>query len=95
MPIAMLLVTLIFCITIIKRLIFLSGFWYLHCHMDAHLMEGMALIIKEGKRTLHPKPPKGFPSCGDVTWTIDEFQGVTNDGVASLGSERNATTNDG
>ncbi|XP_052682463.1 uncharacterized protein LOC128163044 [Crassostrea angulata] len=70
------------------------GFWYLHCHMDAHLTEGMALIIKEGERSLHPKPPKGFPSCGDFTWTINESLGVTNDVLASLGSKRNSTTND-
>lgn len=78
-----------------QKLFFFSGFWYLHCHMDAHLTEGMALIIKEGERSLHPKPPKGFPSCGDFTWTINESQGVTNDVLASLGSKRNSSTNDG
>lgn len=48
-------------------------------------MKGMALIIKEGERTLHQKPPKGFPHCRDFTWTMHESLGVTNDGLASLG----------
>ena len=53
-----------------------SGFWYLHCHMDAHLVEGMALVIKEGHHNQHPKPPKGFPTCGDFTWSLDEFKDI-------------------
>ena len=62
-----------------------SGFWYLHCHMDAHLVEGMALVIKEGHHYQHPKPPKGFPTCGDFTWSLDEFKDIGKNSKGLLG----------
>lgn len=59
--------------------------------MDAHQTEGMTLIIKEGKRSFHPKPPKGFPSCGDFTWSLDEYKKITDARIAILGFESNST----
>nr|XP_034309131.1 L-ascorbate oxidase [Crassostrea gigas] len=69
------------------------GYWFLHCHMDAHQMEGMTLIIKEGQRIFHPKPPKRFPSCGDFTWSLDEYKEITDARIANLGNENNSTDN--
>lgn len=54
-------------------------------------MEGMTLIIKEGQRSFHPKPPKGFPSCGDFTWSLDEYKKITDTRIDILGSESNST----
>lgn len=58
-------------------------------------MEGMTLIIKEGQRIFHPKPPKRFPSCGDFTWSLDEYTEITDAGIAILGNENNSTDNNG
>lgn len=58
-------------------------------------MEGMTLIIKEGQRIFHPKPPKRFPSCGDFTWSLDEYKEITDARIAILGNEKNSTDNNG
>lgn len=58
-------------------------------------MEGMTLIIKEGQRIFHPKPPKRFPSCGDFTWSLDEYKEITDARIANLGNENNSTDNNG
>lgn len=58
-------------------------------------MEGMTLMIKEGQRIFHPKPPKRFPSCGDFTWSLDEYKEITDAGIAVLGNENNSTDNNG
>lgn len=58
-------------------------------------MEGMTLIIKEGQRIFHPKPPKRFPSCGDFTWSLDEYKEITDARIAILGNENNSTDNNG
>lgn len=55
-------------------------------------MEGMTLIIKEGQRIFHPKPPKGFPSCGDFTWSLNDYKDVRK---AILGNENNSTDSNG
>lgn len=38
------------------------GKWFLHCHIEVHALDGMAMIINEAPEN-HPKPPKGFPIC--------------------------------
>ena len=42
------------------------GHWFLHCHIDGHLLEGMALIVNEASEQ-QPKPPPGIEKikCGD------------------------------
>ncbi|XP_046570466.1 laccase-1-like isoform X1 [Haliotis rubra] len=42
------------------------GVWFLHCHIDLHNTNGMAMAINESF-SKHPKPPAGFPVCGDYT----------------------------
>ena len=44
------------------------GHWFLHCHIDGHLLEGMALIVNEAPDEQHKlKPPPGIEKikCGD------------------------------
>ena len=38
------------------------GIWLLHCHIEAHHLEGMSLIINEAA-DLHPPTPPNFPQC--------------------------------
>jgi len=48
------------------------GYWFLHCHIEVHQLEGMALIINEAKDRQNP-PPNGMNQCGSFTWSVDDF----------------------
>ena len=49
------------------------GFWFLHCHIEEHLLEGMALIISVDPSRQNP-PPDGMRTCGNFNWTLDEYK---------------------
>ena len=38
------------------------GRWFMHCHIEVHSLDGMAMFIDEAPDQ-QPKPPKGFPIC--------------------------------
>ncbi|XP_065666462.1 uncharacterized protein LOC136087501 [Hydra vulgaris] len=40
------------------------GKWFLHCHIEVHSLNGMAMIISEAADEA-PKPPKGLPVCNN------------------------------
>lgn len=48
------------------------GFWFLHCHIEPHQLEGMALVINEAQAQQNP-PPNGMRSCGNFTWSVEQF----------------------
>ena len=48
------------------------GFWFLHCHIEPHQLEGMALVINEAQAQQNP-PPDGMRLCGNFTWSVEEF----------------------
>ena len=52
------------------------GWWFLHCHMEPHQLEGMALTINEAF-DMQTMPPVGMQNCGNFTYTIEEFKGGT------------------
>ncbi|CAC5390509.1 unnamed protein product [Mytilus coruscus] len=39
------------------------GVWFLHCHIDKHMAEGMAVMLNESFEHQHIYIPKGFPTC--------------------------------
>ena len=51
------------------------GFWFLHCHIEVHQLEGMALVLNEAwaqqNETL--APPASMNQCGDFALTLGEF----------------------
>ena len=48
------------------------GWWFLHCHIEVHQLEGMGVIINEGgKKT---PAPKGMHKCGNFSFTVDEYK---------------------
>ena len=49
------------------------GYWFFHCHIQEHLLEGMAMIVAIDPSRQNP-PPGGMRTCGDFHWTLDEFQ---------------------
>ena len=48
------------------------GYWFLHCHIEPHQLEGMALVINELETQQIP-PPLGMHTCGNFNWTVQEF----------------------
>ena len=39
------------------------GWWFLHCHIEPHQLEGMAMVIDESVNI--PSAPADFPQCGN------------------------------
>ena len=46
------------------------GWWFLHCHIEPHQLEGMSMVVREGTP---PAPPDSFPKCGSVEITKPDF----------------------
>ncbi len=49
------------------------GYWFMHCHVEEHLLDGMALLIQEYPDSQHWKPPAGINNHGSFQWTIEDF----------------------
>lgn len=52
------------------------GYWFLHCHIEAHQLEGMGVLIQEYPYTQHRAPPDGISTIGSFTLTIQEFKAL-------------------
>ena len=50
------------------------GYWFMHCHMEAHQLEGMAIIVQEYSDDQHPPPPAGINDVGDFLWQGERQQ---------------------
>ena len=48
------------------------GYWFLHCHIEVHQLEGMAVVINEAENTQN-SAPTNMPRCGPFTWSVEEF----------------------
>jgi hypothetical protein len=48
------------------------GYWFLHCHIEPHQLEGMAAVINEVEARHNP-PPSGMTSCRSFTWNVEDF----------------------
>lgn len=48
--------------TIIRYWATNPGVWFMHCHIDKHMVEGMALMLNESFENLHDLP-KDMPTC--------------------------------
>ena len=48
------------------------GWWLLHCHIEIHQLQGMAMIVNEISRK-PLQPPKGMNRCGDFEVSRESF----------------------
>jgi len=48
------------------------GFWFLHCHIVLHSLEGMGVVINVAESRQNPAPP-GFPTCDDFSLNQAQF----------------------
>ena len=49
------------------------GYWFFHCHIQEHLLEGMAMVIAIDPSRQNP-PPDGMRTCGNFHWSIEEYR---------------------
>ena len=50
------------------------GYWFLHCHIEVHQLEGMAVIIQEQDESRHNyNLPQDINKPGKFNWTINDF----------------------
>ncbi len=68
------------------------GFWPLHCHIDFHERLGMDMLINVAQPRHNPAP-EGMQTCGNFTWTVEEFtKAVQFDPDAQLVAQPTDTT---
>ena len=51
------------------------GYWFLHCHIEVHQLQGMAVIINEAfdeQKYLHI--PRNLNKCGDFAMSMKEYE---------------------
>ena len=49
------------------------GYWFLHCHIEVHQLEGMGVLIEEYPYTQHSCPPNKIEKHGNFEWTIEDY----------------------
>ena len=49
------------------------GYWFLHCHIESHQMEGMSVIINELPSKQNCPPSELALKCGDFNWNVNSF----------------------
>ena len=49
------------------------GYWFLHCHIESHQMEGMSVIINELPSKQNCPPSELALKCGDFKWNVNSF----------------------
>lgn len=67
------------------------GYWIMHCHIESHLLDGMAVIVQEYPPGQHWSPPNGMNLHGSFKWTIDDYRETLN--RSGTCSSPNGTTN--
>ncbi|CAC5370612.1 unnamed protein product [Mytilus coruscus] len=63
------------------------GVWFMHCHIDHHLITGMALMLNESFEYQNRYIPKGLPTCHSYLKPPTEV-------VKAVSSEKNSSTDD-
>ncbi|XP_071140405.1 uncharacterized protein [Mytilus edulis] len=67
------------------------GVWFMHCHIDKHMVEGMALMLNESFENIGQYIPNGLPTCHSY---LTEMSGKLSATSASqTSSTADSTTN--
>ena len=57
------------------------GYWFLHCHIEVHQLEGMAVIIQEyDEGEYNYNLPTDINKPGKFNWTVADFNNLTTTG---------------
>ena len=49
------------------------GYWFLHCHIEVHQLEGMRVLIEEYDYKNLSAPPDNIDTPGHFDWTLEEY----------------------
>ena len=50
------------------------GYWIMHCHIEEHLLGGMAIIVQEYSSDQQWAPPPGMNLHGSFNWNVDDYR---------------------
>ena len=70
------------------------GYWFLHCHIEKHLSDGMALIVEAFNYTDHTMPPGGI-SDANFMWDIPSYERFVSQAAKCGGDDNNGGDNGG
>ncbi|VDI32148.1 Hypothetical predicted protein [Mytilus galloprovincialis] len=71
------------------------GYWYFHCHIELHNVDGMALVLQEGNRIQVPALPDNFRTCGDFVLIDKEKVALVGDGLLTDSTDSTDTDRKG
>ena len=56
------------------------GYWFLHCHLEPHQVEGMSILINELEIRQNSPPDELTQSqkCGNFKWSVASFNTKVN-----------------
>lgn len=57
------------------------GYWFLHCHIEVHQLEGMGVLIEEYPYRQHKREPAGINTHGNFRWSISEYTAFVDKGA--------------
>ena len=52
------------------------GYWFLHCHIEVHQLEGMGVLIEEYDYKKHIAPPDNIDTPGHFDWSLNDYNRV-------------------
>lgn len=52
------------------------GYWFMHCHIESHQLEGMAVVIQEYPHSQQWLAPKDINRIGNFDWTLANYEEV-------------------
>lgn len=55
------------------------GYWFLHCHIKVHQLEGMAVVISNDGKSVGQS---GMDKCSGFTWKVSDFTWESGSSVA-------------
>ena len=54
------------------------GYWIMHCHIEEHLLNGMAVVLQEYSPGQQWSPPDGMNLHGSFRWAINDYYETLN-----------------
>ena len=61
------------------------GYWFLHCHIEVHQLEGMGVLIEEYPCKEHQVPPVGIDRVGNFHLEISDFETLCSSTCSNAG----------
>ena len=60
------------------------GWWIMHCHIEPHLINGMAMVVNETSASVPSHVPEGFPTCSNFDFSSEQPTPPTHGSLSNL-----------